>query len=106
MAFHLVRYTRGPAWQPGCARRAQPGWAEHAAYMNQLAAHGVVVLGGPVDDCEAGDAVLVVNAFDQAAALAMLAADPWFGTVLTLDKLEPWTIWLRAPVPDEVELAG
>jgi uncharacterized protein YciI len=106
MAFHLARFTRGPAWQPDRARRDQPGWGEHAAYMDRLAAHGVVVLGGPVDDCETGDAVLVVNAFDRAAALAMLSADPWFGSVLTLQKMEPWTIWLRAPASEEVELAG
>lgn len=106
MAFHLVRFTRGPAWQPGCARRAQPGWPEHAAYLNRLAEHGVVVLGGPVDDCDSGDAVLVVDAFDVAAAVALLAADPWFGSVLSLEKVEPWTIWLRAPAADEVQLAG
>jgi uncharacterized protein YciI len=105
MAYHLVRLTCGPAWQPNRARRDQPGWDAHAAYLDRLAVHGIVVLGGPVGDCDTGDAVLVVKAFDQAAALAMLSGDPWFGSVLAIDAIEPWTIWLRAPLP-EVELAG
>jgi uncharacterized protein YciI len=104
MAFHLVRLTRGPAWDPSRSRREQAGWAAHAAYLDRLAAHGAVVLGGPAGR-EDLDAVLVVDAYDEAAVLALLAADPWFGNVLTLASLEPWTIWLRAPVP-EVELAS
>jgi hypothetical protein len=63
--------------------------------MDTLAAHGVVVLGGPVGN-EDTDAVLVVEAFDASAALAMLSADPWLGSVLALTSIEPWTIWLRA----------
>jgi uncharacterized protein YciI len=72
--------------------------------MDRLAAHGVVVLGGPVGAADS-DAVLVVHAYDEAAALAMLGADPWWGAVLALKSIEPWTIWLRAP-EREVELAG
>jgi uncharacterized protein YciI len=105
MAYHLVRLTCGPAWDPTRARREQPGWAEHAAYLDRLADHGVVVLGGPVGNCETGDAVLVVEAYDRAAAVALLAGDPWLGSVLIIQAVEPWTIWLRARSP-EVELAG
>src|SRR6476659_4590346 len=105
MAYHLVRLSRGPSWDPSLTRREQVGWDSHAAYLDRLTHHGVVVLGGPVGDCDAGDAVLVVNAYDQAAALAMLAGDPWLGSVLSLKSVEPWTVWLRAAAP-EVELAG
>ena len=97
-----MRFGRGPAWDPKRGRREQAGWAEHAAYLDRLAEHGIVVLGGPVGEADT-DAVLVVEAFDQSAALALLAADPWLGTVLTLKSVEPWEIWLRAR---EVELAG
>jgi uncharacterized protein YciI len=98
MTYHLVRLARGPAWDPHRPRREQAGWAEHAAYMDRLADHGVVVLGGPVgDDCDAGDAVLVVDAYDEAAVRALFAADPWAYTVLTIESVEPWSIWLRAP---------
>ncbi len=95
MAYHLIRLGRGPAWDANRARREQAGWADHAAYMDRLTEHGIVVLGGPVGDADT-DVVLVVNAFDQSAALAMLAGDPWLGTVLALKDVEPWTIWLRA----------
>lgn len=73
--------------------------------MDRLTDHGVVVLGGPVGDVDTGDAVLVVEAYDEAAVLALLAGDPWLGSVLAIKSIEPWTIWLRAAAP-EVELAG
>jgi uncharacterized protein YciI len=106
MGYHLVRLVCGPAWQPNRSRRQQDGWDQHAAYLDQLTTHGVVVLGGPVGNVDTGDAVLVVEAFDQAAVLALLAGDPWWGSVLTLRSIEPWSIWLRATASDEVELAG
>jgi uncharacterized protein YciI len=73
--------------------------------MDRLANHGVVVLGGPVGDVDTGDAVLIVDAFDEAAVRALLAADPWHGTVLALHSVEPWTVWLRAR-DAEAALAG
>jgi hypothetical protein len=102
MAYHLVRTGPGPEWDHSRPRREQRDWDEHARFMDRLAEHGVVVLGGPVNDLEA---VLVVEAYDAAGVLALLAADPWFGSVLVLASVEPWTIWLRAPQPD-VELAS
>jgi uncharacterized protein YciI len=73
--------------------------------MDRLTDHGVVVLGGPVGDVDTGDAVIVVEAYDEAAVLALLAGDPWLGSVLAVKNIEPWTIWLRAAAP-QVELAG
>jgi uncharacterized protein YciI len=99
VAYHLIRFGRGPAWDAKRARREQAGWAEHAAYLDRLTEHGIVLLGGPVGDADT-DAVLVVEAFDESAALALLAGDPWLGTVLTLKTIEPWTIWLRARDPE------
>ena len=97
MAYHLVRLARGPAWDPRRPRREQAGWAEHASYLDRLAQHGVVVLGGPVGDGDGRDAVLVVDAYDEAAVRALLAGDPWAYTVLMIESVEPWSIWLRAP---------
>ena len=97
MAYHLVRMTHGPAWDWSRSRRAQCGWDAHAAYMDRLADHGVVVLGGPVGEGDGTDAVLVMDAFDESAVRALLAADPWLGSVLKIASIEPWSIWLRAP---------
>jgi uncharacterized protein YciI len=101
MAYYLVRLSCGPSWQPNRSRREQPGWDAHAAYMDRLASHGVVVLGGPVGDVDTGEAMLVVNAFDAAAVRALLAGDPWHGSVLALQSVEPWTVWLRGRVAED-----
>lgn len=105
MTYHLVRLAHGPAWDHSRGRREQFGWDAHAAYMDRLADHGVVVLGGPVGSDEGTDAVLVVDAYDEAAVRALFAADPWAGAILTIVSIEPWSIWLRAPATEPL-LAG
>jgi len=73
--------------------RAQAQWAEHATFMNALAAEGFVVLGGPLG---AGDEVLlVVDAAREDDVRRRLAADPWSGCgLLEIKSIEPWTILL------------
>ncbi len=105
MGYHLLRFTRGPAWDHSRSRREQSGWDEHAAYLDCLADHGVVVLGGPVGAGDGTDSVLVVDAYDEAAVRALFAADPWASTLLTIKTIEPWTIWLRTPAMER-QLAG
>src|SRR4051794_30138004 len=106
MALYLVRQSRGPAYDPGRARRAQEGWSEHAAIMDALAERGTVLLGGPVgDDVDGGDALLLVSAADEAAVRAALSPDPWLGTVLTIKSVERWSVWLASPVRVEPEPA-
>jgi uncharacterized protein YciI len=76
--------------------RAQPQWAEHAAFMNALAAEGFIVLGGPLGS---GEEVflLIVNAPDEATVRARLAADPWTASgLLDIKAVDPWTILLDA----------
>lgn len=98
MAHFFVTQGRGPTWDPGRSRRAQDGWGQHAAFMDALAERGTVLLGGPVgDDVDVGDALLVVSADDEAAVRAVLAADPWGGTVLTIKSMQRWSLWLRSP---------
>lgn len=107
MALYLVRQGRGPAYDPTRARRAQPGWDEHAAFMDALAERGIVRLGGPVgDDVDGGDALVVVSGADQEAVRAALRPDPWLGTVLTIKSVERWSVWLASPAQVEVEPAA
>ena len=95
MAYFLVTNCRGPAWDFTRPRREQDGWDEHAAFMDELVAEGIVVLGGPVGEGDGDEVMLVVAAEDEAAVRAAFAADPWAGSYLTIGSLRPWSVWLR-----------
>jgi hypothetical protein len=95
--YFLVTIARGPAWDPARSRRNQPGWDEHAAFMDALTAEGIVVLGGPVGDVDDGDVLLVLDVASEDAARRCLLPDPWHGSVLRIASVEPWSVWLRAP---------
>jgi uncharacterized protein YciI len=61
--------------------------------MDGLVEEGFVLLGGPVGD--GSRVLLAVEADDEAAVRARLAADPWEPLgVLRLERLEPWSLWL------------
>ncbi len=91
--YFVVRRVRGPAWNAAVPMRAQALWAEHAAFMNALAADGFVVLGGPVGTGE--EVMLIVDSPSEQAIRARLAADPWTESgLLELARVEPWTILL------------
>ena len=91
--YLLVKQARGPAWDPARPRREQDGWDEHAAFMDALVEEGVVVLGGPVGD---GENVLVVfDLASEAELRARLADDPWMESILRIESVERWSVWLR-----------
>ena len=72
----------------------QSDWPAHAAFMDGLVESGFVVLGGPLADEER--VVHVVEAESEDAVRATLARDPWSGTHLRIDTIDPWTIRLDA----------
>ena len=94
--YFAVRRRRGPAWNASLPLRSQPGWTEHAAFMNGLAAERFVVLGGPLSKDEEGEEVLlVIDAPGEAAIRTRLDADPWTRSgQLKIVRIEPWTILL------------
>jgi uncharacterized protein len=96
--YYLVVQAPGPAWDPSKRRREQVGWDEHAAFMDGLAEEGVVVLGGPVGEGDGDSALLVADVDSEAAIRARLSEDPWAGTILTIESVRPWSVWLRANV--------
>jgi uncharacterized protein len=97
--YYLVKQVRGPAWDHSRRRREQDGWDEHAAFMDALTEEGVVILGGPVGESVDEDVLLVVDVESEAAIRARLADDPWADRVLTIESVEPWSVWLRAAAP-------
>jgi|SRR5690349_721105 uncharacterized protein YciI len=94
---YLVRQARGPEWDASRGRREQPGWDEHAAFIDRLAAEGRVVLAGPVGEIDGQHAVVLVRAADEAQARNLFADDPWNDRVLRIESVEPWTLWIRPP---------
>ena len=90
--FHVVVRRSGPQWDPSRPLEEQSGWREHAAFMNGLVDEGFIVLGGPlVDEVRV---VHVVEAESEDAIRATLARDPWSGSHLVVDAIDPWTIRL------------
>ena len=98
--YLTVRRARGSAWNPALPMRSQAQWAEHATFMNGLAAEGFIVLGGPLGSGElrAGEEVLlVVDSTSEDAVRARFATDPWTASgLLTITRVEPWTVLLRS----------
>ena len=96
--YYLVERARGPAWDHSSLRREQDGWDEHAAFMDELAERGVIVLGGPIGERDGDNALLVIDLESEEAVRACLADDPWPESMLTIESVKPWSVWLRAPL--------
>ena len=94
MTYFAVRRVRGPAWNAAVPMREQKLWAEHAAFMNALAAEGFVVLGGPLAD--GAEVLLIIDASSEEAVRTRLDADPWSPAgLLEIARVEPWTVRLE-----------
>jgi uncharacterized protein YciI len=90
--FHVVLRRSGPEWDGAKPLEGQSGWAEHAAFMDDLVAAGFLVLGGPLADEDR--VVHAVEADSADAVRATLGRDPWSGTHLEVDAIDAWTIRL------------
>jgi uncharacterized protein YciI len=95
----LVTITRsGPEYDHAKALEEQSGWDDHAAFMDALVGEGFILLGGPL-----GDEYRVVHAVEAESEQAVretLALDPWAGSHLRVETVEPWTIRLDARLED------
>lgn len=89
--LRLVTYRPGPGWEHGRPRREQAGWEAHAAFMDSLTERGLILLGGPLDEHRA---LVVLQHDDEPALRAELAGDPWHDGILTIERVEPWVLWL------------
>jgi uncharacterized protein YciI len=95
MLFAMIR-KGGPAWDPARALREQDSWDEHAAFMDELAEQGLVVLAGPLGDGTPEHRVLLVFEADGESTIhACLDADPWTPMgVLETVSVERWNVLL------------
>ena len=88
----LVRLRQaGPEFDPAKPLEEQSGWAEHADYMDALLEEGHVVLGGTLPN---GATAHAFQAESEDELRAIWARDPWHGSHLVLESVEPWDIRL------------
>jgi len=90
--FLVIRHRSGPDYDPERPLEEQSGWTEHAAYMDDLVDAGFVVLGGPLADEHR--VALAIEAESEHHVHETLDRDPWTGSHLNTDAVEPWTIRL------------
>ena len=98
MSHYAVIREAGPGWAEG-GIAGQPDVAVHAAFMNRLAADGLVVFAGPLGGTEAGRirVLLVMDAADDEEIRRRLADDPWArGERLAIASIEPWNLFVGA----------
>ena len=90
--FLVVLRRSGPEWDPSRPLERQSGWDAHASFMEGLVDAGLIILGGPLAD--ENRVVHAVEAESEEAVRAALARDPWSGTHLLVETIDPWTIRL------------
>ncbi len=93
MTLFVVVEEQGPHWNSGSPMRSQPGWDEHARFIDSLESQGFVVLGGPLHHPAGHRAMLVFDAPDEATVRELLDGDPWMQSeVLRVREIEPWEL--------------
>jgi len=90
--FLVTRLRSGPEYDHTKPLEEQSGWSEHAALMDELVDAGFIVLGGPLGDERR--VAFAIEASSEDAVNETLDRDPWTGSHLVTDAVEPWTVRL------------
>ena len=99
MCYYAVTRNAGPAWTNGKGAIDQPGAVDHAAFMDTLAADGVVLCAGPLASSENKRirVLLIADAPSEADIRRRLADDPWELTrQVVTTSIEPWNLFVGA----------
>jgi uncharacterized protein YciI len=95
--FLVTVHRSGPEWDGSRPLEQQSGWPEHASFMDGLVDDGFIILGGPLaDEYRVAHAV---EAESEDEVRAKFARDPWSGSHLVVDSVDPWTIKLDGRHP-------
>jgi uncharacterized protein YciI len=93
----LVRWRAGPAWTSGPPEE-QPGWDEHAAFIDELIENGTFVMGGPIADNSGSISLLENVGEDEARELVL--EDPFvLNGVFVLDDVRAWNVYVDELTP-------
>jgi uncharacterized protein len=88
----VVRWRAGPAWTSGPPEE-QPGWEEHAAFVDDLIERGIFVMGGPFADYS-GSHTLLENVSEEEARDLVLH-DPFVANgVFELEDVHVWNVYV------------
>ena len=74
--------------------------------MDLLTEEGFIILGGPIGEGDGENALLVIEAKEEAEVRARLADDPWPEELHATESIRPWTVLLRAETEGEASSAG
>ena len=83
----------GSGWDPAVGSRGQLFWDEHAVFMDDLFARGLLELAGPLAD--GSGALVVVRSESVDEVRGWFEADPWsVHDVLPVREVREWTVYL------------
>jgi uncharacterized protein YciI len=95
----VVRMVPGSAWDAAQDSRGQRLWDEHAEFMDDLMARGLIELAGPLAD--RSGALVVVRSDSVDDVRGWFEADPWtVHDVLPVHDVQEWTIFLDGRTTD------
>jgi uncharacterized protein len=93
----IVRFRAGPTWTSGPPEE-QPGWDEHAAFVDEVIARGTFVMGGPFAD-QSGSLSVLENIGEEEAR-ELVAGDPFVTNgVFVLDDVRAWNVYVDKLTP-------
>ena len=88
----VVVWRAGPTWTSGGVRD-QPGWDEHAEFIDALVAEGTFVMGGPFADNSGSMSLLEGVSVDEARRI--VADDPFVENgVFVLEDVREWDVFV------------
>ena len=93
----LARFSAGPAWASGPPEE-QPGWDEHAAFVDDLVARGTMVMGGPFADYSGS--LILLEGVGEDEARELVARDPFVANgVFVLEEVRAWNVYVDELTP-------
>jgi uncharacterized protein YciI len=99
MSLFAITREAGPSWTDGKGAFDQPAVNDHGAFMNNLAAEGLVLFAGPLAGSEHDRirVLLMADAASETEIRQRLADDPWERTQqLVTTSVEPWNLVVGA----------